>query len=84
MALRSSLIFVFSFALFSASCSPIDKRQDDGTTIDVDTTITSVRTALYVVASIEAGNATAACSDTDLVARLDGEGYDGDYAQELL
>lgn len=84
MALKSNLVLFLSLSSLLVGCSPTRKRQEEGTTIDIDGTITSIRTALYVVANIEAGNATASCSDSDLVARLDVEGYDGSYAQELL
>lgn len=80
MALKFGCIICIALLCLLARSNPIEKRQRTGG--DLNTYITSVRTALYVLDNI--GTASDACLDSGLVARLDGGGYDGDYARQLL
>ncbi len=70
------------FALSYTNASPLQARQAP----DANLTeyITQVKTALYVVNSLEANNQSTACSDAQLASTLDASGYDGEYAQQLL
>lgn len=43
-----------------------------------------IRTAIYVIDSIQANNASSSCADSNLINDLDSTGYDGEYAEQLL
>ena len=69
-------------SITTASAKPVDTRLNDSP--DIAEYIGQVKSALYVINSIKADNASTSCSDSDLPATLYAEGYDGDYAQQLL
>lgn len=82
--MASKLKIIFSLALFwlSVRSSPLQGRQ--ATSPDLNSYIKSVKTALYLIDNIKAGNARSSCSDASLVSRLDSEGLDGTYAKQQL
>lgn len=79
----ASVVLVLTLALcfLSAECTPLQKRQTSST--DLTAYIQRVRTAIFVVNTIQAGDASLCYSNT-LVNDLNNEGLDGEYAQSLL
>ena len=79
-----SLLFRYGIYLAASvnfnEATPLLRRQSTAT----QQYITDVRTALYVVNNIATDNALSSCTDADLPNRLNGQGYNGDYAQQLL
>ena len=76
-------ILVFFTSIHSPVAStPFHRRQNAPTSLEQY--ISQVRTALYVIDSLKAGNETTSCSDSDFADKLGTAGYDGEYAQRLL
>ncbi|KAK3723535.1 hypothetical protein LTR37_001787 [Vermiconidia calcicola] len=80
LSLRSlcSLILVSTLA----TCTPLHRRQDS--VEDIPEYSKQVRTAIYVIDNIRAGNASDSCAAVHLAEQLDLGGYDGKYGHGLL
>jgi len=81
--MASPVVIVLTFALcfLSANCTPLQKRQASLT--DLTAYIQRVKTAIFVVNTIQAGDASM-CYSSTLVDDLNTEGLDGEYAKTLL
>lgn len=73
---------LYTVVIAAITAKPIERRQTPAPLIDEY--ITQVRTALYVISSLQTFNYSDSCNDLDLPARLDSYGYDGEYAEQLL
>ena len=62
--------------------SPVKRQQS--TASDISYYVANVKTALYAVGNIQAGNASIACSDPSCIDDLNNEGYNGTLAGYLL
>ena len=82
MALKLDVLLTLAIFGLLASASPMQRRQ--ASPADIDNYIIGVKTAIYVIDNIQAGNSRSSCDDTGLESRLDSEGYDGAYAKQLL
>lgn len=82
MALEVSLFVVLSCACLFTASTPVHRRQTSAVTLAEY--ITQVKTAIYVIDSIKANNASSSCADSGLSTTLQSDGYDGQYAQQLL
>ncbi|KAK3713018.1 hypothetical protein LTR37_008703 [Vermiconidia calcicola] len=73
-----SLILISTLAI----CTSLHHRQDF--LEDIPEYAKQVRTAIYVIENLRAGNASDSCADAGLVEQLDLGGYDGAYCHGLL
>lgn len=80
---RTFIHLLASFAFVVSLPARSLARRQDGLQ-DLDTYITQIKTVAYVVNTITADTSTTACEDVSLVQDLDGEGYNGTYAQTLM
>jgi len=79
-----SLLLPFIALVPSTVASPLVRRQNATQYAEIGTYLQQVESALYAVTIIQAGNASAVCSESDLIDTLDTEGYNGTLAQTLM